>query len=174
MEKKSLLTMLALLFVMFYSQAQTAAINNQPAVVPTYRPLPANMNVYGVFEGRPPCREIARQLNLHVSEDCDKMKWRLFLFYDKSGKPDSYLFDGGFFSEQNRQGKWMLSRGTAADPEATVIVLDPDKPQQSLYLMKADENVLFILDEKKVLRVGNENFSYTLNRVKLVAHHPVK
>ncbi|HMH33129.1 MAG TPA: hypothetical protein VK543_08875 [Puia sp.] len=37
------------------------------------------------------------------------------------------------------------------------------------YFLKGDENVLFVLDEKKQLRVGNEDFSYTLNRVELVA-----
>jgi len=36
------------------------------------------------------------------------------------------------------------------------------------YLLKGDDNVLFVLDENKELRVGNIDFSYTLNRVELV------
>lgn len=42
------------------------------------------------------------------------------------------------------------------------------KSKSYLYLLKGDDNVLFILDENKELRVGNEDFSYTLNRVELV------
>jgi len=47
-------------------------------------------------------------------------------------------------------------------------VLDFDKPAESFTLMKGDDNVLFILDQHNQFRVGDMNFSYTLNRVKLV------
>jgi len=46
--------------------------------------------------------------------------------------------------------------------------LETGRPGAYFYLLKGDENVLFILDENKAFRNGNEDFSYTLNRVELV------
>jgi len=45
-----------------------------------------------------------------------------------------------------------------------IYVLDPDKPERSLFLLQGDENVLFLLDRNQQLYVGNKDFSYTLNR----------
>jgi hypothetical protein len=36
--------------------------------------------------------------------------------------------------------------------------------KKTLSLLAADENVLFFLDKNQKLYVGNEDFSYTLNR----------
>ena len=172
MQKKFFPAVLIFMFTALLSQAQTAAVSNQPPVVPTYRPMPENKLVYGIFEGRPPCIEIARQFKVQVGEQCIKIKWRLYLFHDKNGNPSSYHLEGSFYHEKPRVGKWILSRGTKNDPGAVVIVLDPDKSNEAFHLLKGDDNVLFILNEEKELRVGNENFSYTLNRVKLVEHNP--
>ena len=42
-------------------------------------------------------------------------------------------------------GKWVVTQGTKTDPEAVVyqLELDPDKPQESLAFLKADDNILF-------------------------------
>ena len=42
---------------------------------------------------------------------------------------------------------------------------DYDKPDESLFLVVADDNILFFADKNFHLYNGNEDFSYTLNRV---------
>jgi hypothetical protein len=42
--------------------------------------------------------------------------------------------------------------------------LTPGSNGTALYLLKGDNNVLFFLDQKEQLLVGNLYFSYTLNR----------
>ncbi len=44
--------------------------------------------------------------------------------------------------------------------------MTPDKQAYSLYLLKGDDNILFFVDPNGRLLVGNEDFSYTLNRRK--------
>ena len=150
------------------SVAQVSSIDNQPSEAITYKPIPKDKAVYGIFEGRPPCQEIARQLKVNVAPDCNKLKWRLFLFQDKSGQPTTYLLYGSFYREESREGNWKISKGSKTDPGAIIYEMDPGQPGKTFYLLKGDDNVLFILDENKAFRVGNEDFSYTLNRVKLV------
>lgn len=61
------------------------------------------------------------------------------------------------------KGKWHIIQGTPNDLQAIVFQLDLD-PTTFLYLLKGDENVLFILDKHKNFLIGNANHSYTLNR----------
>lgn len=120
----------------------------------------------GTFEGRPPCLEIAKQLNIPISSDCIKLKWRLTLYHDaKTHQPTNYTLEGSFFREKVRKGNWAIVQTTKPHAGATVYQLDPGKPGQSFYFLKGDDNVLFILDENMNFRVGNSDFSYTLNRV---------
>jgi hypothetical protein len=46
-----------------------------------------------------------------------------------------------------------------------VYQLDPDQPDRTIYLLVGDRNTLFFLDKEGRLLKGDENFSYTLNRV---------
>ena len=148
------------------TNAQTASRHNVLSQSITSHPIPAGPSVRGIFEGRPPCQEIARQLQFRVGPECTKIKWRLILFQDPvTRQPTAYKLLGNFLPPE---GKWKLVKGTRSDPQAEVIQLNPDKPAKSFYFLKGDDNVLFILDENRELRVGNENFSFTLNRVQLV------
>ena len=148
------------------SKAQTASADNVPTRTTSTKPLASGPSVLGVFEGRPPCSEIARQLKIPVSAECTKLKWGLTLYQDPNSlTPTTYKLEGSLFREKPREGKWAIVKGTKSNPDAVVYQLDPDKPGDSFYLLKGDENVLFILDENRNLRVGNIDFSYTLNRV---------
>jgi len=119
----------------------------------------------GRFVGRSPCQEVARELSQAVTPDCIKVKWDLTLYQDPNTlAPTSYKLRGTFFRERVSEGKWTIVRGTKISPNAVVYQLDPDKPQGSLFLLKADSNVLFFLDRDRNFLVGNSNFSYTLNR----------
>jgi hypothetical protein len=162
------------------SKAQTAAVDNKLSQTSTFHPIPKGASVLGVFEGRPPCLGIAKQLNIVTDADCAKLKCNL-TFYQDSGtfKPTSYalsIVGGGDVVKQERgsyrqkvlEGIWAIVKGIKSNPDAEVYRLELGKPGAYLYLLKGDDNVLFILDENKEFRVGNDEFSYTLNRVELV------
>lgn len=118
-----------------------------------------------VFEGRTPCSELPALLGLNKSEACNKMKW-YFLFYTDSvtGKPDYFLMGGmGYRKETMARGRWqMVTEGNGR----VIYRLYLDKWIHSLNLLKGDDNILFFIDGKGRLLVGNEDFSYTLNRKK--------
>lgn len=119
----------------------------------------------GRFVGRSPCQEVARELSKPVTPDCIKVKWDLTLYHDPNTlAPTTYKLNGTFFRERVREGKWTIVRGTKTSPNAVVYQLDPDKARGSLFLLKADSNILFFLDRDRNFLVGNSNFSYTLNR----------
>ena len=148
------------------SKAQTAAADNKLSQSITSHTIPGGQSLYGIFEGRPPCEEIARQVDSTVTSECPKVKWRLMFFRDPvTKKPSMYQVLGRFLPAQ---GKWKIIKGIKSNPDAEVFQLELGKPGLYFYFLKGDENVLFVLDENKEFRVGNENFSYTLNRVELL------
>ncbi len=125
-----------------------------------------NRKLYGTFDGRTPCRELADQLSQSGGPECIKIKWRLRLHVDSiSNHPAGYELTSSVFKRDKPQtGNWKILRGTFKDPDAMVYELQiTDKP--SLYFQCADNNILFFLTPDKKLRVGNRDFSYTLNRV---------
>ena len=162
------------------SEAQTAAADNKPSQTITFHPIPKGPSVFGVFDGRPPCIEIARQLKISIDAYCPKLKWDLILYRDPVtlqptnfaltivGGGDVVKQEGGSYRKKLLEGKWAIIKGMKSNSDVEVYQLELDKPRAYLYLMKGDENVLFLLDENKEFRVGNEDFSYTLNRVELV------
>jgi hypothetical protein len=162
------------------SKAQTAAPDNKLSQTITFRPIPTGPGVLGVFEGRPPCVEIARQLKISTPDDCIKLKWTLTFYRDPvTLQPTTYTFslvgggdvikqqDGSSYRQKLLKGKWTIIKGIKSDPDVEVYSLALET-EAYLYLLKGDENILFVLDENKEFRVGNEDFSYTLNRVELV------
>jgi len=165
-KKLRLYLLIAFCYGIQYASAQSSAEDNIPTKSISIKGIASGVGVYGVFEGRPPCREIAKQMQIPIEGDCPKLKWRLTLYHDPVTKaPTTYTLEGSFFREKEKQGKWMILKGMPANAKAIIIQLDPDKPQDYFYFLKGDDNVLFILDENKNFRVGNLDFSYTLNRV---------
>ncbi|MEX2272736.1 MAG: hypothetical protein WD690_14780 [Vicinamibacterales bacterium] len=123
----------------------------------------------GEFEGRTPCQEISKQLNLAVDAGCTKLKWGLTLFQDAAtGRPAAYKLDGTLYRDGRlhraapRTGTWSVLR----DPSSGALIyrLDRDEPGDYLLLIRADENVLFFLDKRGNALVGDRSHSYTLNR----------
>ena len=118
-----------------------------------------------VYTGRTPCTAIAKELDLPPNAECFKLKWLLTLYQDpKTFKPTRYQLKRTFHRQSIIEGTWTVVKGTAADPQALVYLIDPGKPGHTFYLMKGDDNVLFFLDAQRNLLVGNELFSYTLDR----------
>ena len=131
-----------------------------------WRELPKGLHVHGYFEGRSPCHEIVRLLNVSGRDSCIKIKWQLILYQDPTTQaPTTYALGGLAWRNPPKTGTWAIVRGTKEDPNAEVYQLDPDAAQGFLSFLKADENILFFLDRDRNLLVGNARFSYTLNRV---------
>ncbi|WP_460670551.1 hypothetical protein [Larkinella ripae] len=143
------------------ARAQEARAANVPSKTTSRTPVAEGAPVFGVFDGRFPCAEIHQDWKQPVRPECVKMKWRLTLYHDaETHQPTTYRL-----TRPAREGKWALVRGTKTDPDAVVIQLDPDQPEVSIYLLKRDDNVLFVLDQQRNFRVGDSYLSYTLNRV---------
>jgi hypothetical protein len=123
------------------------------------------------FSGRSPCQEIAKELKHPVPADCFKLKWALELRRDpQTLVPTTYKIRGTLYrndsteTERPREGKWKVIRGTKTDPNAIVYQLDAFASDGPIYLLKADDGVLFFLDNNGRVLVGDKDFSYTLNR----------
>jgi hypothetical protein len=72
------------------------------------------------------------------------------------------FFQGGTKTETT--GRWRTTVGRRTDPRATVYQLEATDPRRSLSLVKIDENLLHPLTYDGRLMVGNDSWSYTLNR----------
>lgn len=141
----------------------TGAVHLRPVQAPVKGPL--------VFEGRTPCRDLPALLGLSKSEACNKMKW-YFLFYTDSatGAPSHFLMGGmGYRKETMARGRWQIV--TEEDGRIFYRVYF-DQWVRPLNLLKGDDNILFFTGADGRLLVGNEDFSYTLNR-RSTAYAPV-
>jgi len=147
-------------------RAQQPRSQNVPTKASGRLQVAVGPSVVGTFDGRFPCADIARDWQLTVSPECWKVKWRVTLFQDPvSHQPTTYKLRGVLGTAREREGKWTIVRGTKTDPNAVVYQLDSEKPDIYVYLLKGDDNVLFILDQARDFRVGTDYLSYTLNRV---------
>jgi hypothetical protein len=133
-----------------------------PPTRPPEPPMPAGSSVFGVFDGRTPCHEVALEFTGTAPADCLKIKWRLTLYLDSAtGNPGRYRY---MSTSAYREGSWKIVHGMDGDPKAVIYQLQPDGTQQSFSFLKVDDNHLFLMDEALNPLVGNEYFSYTLSR----------
>ena len=123
------------------------------------------------FSGRTPCVEIAKEINHPVETDCARLKWSLDFYRDpQTLTPTTYRLRGTLYrneaqqTETIREGKWKVTKGTKTDPNAIVYHLDSFGSDGPIYLLKADRDVLFFLAKDRSILVGDNDFSYTLNR----------
>jgi len=164
--KKLLLLLLFSAFLGYKTLGQTVSQKNIPSKTTSTKPIAEGAGVWGVFDGRVRCQQMAVELNITVDENCEKLKWSFSFFLDpKTHLPTTYKLYGSLFRGKAREGKWAIIKGMKADPDAVVIQLDPDQPEKTLFMLKGDDNVLFILDKNKNLMVGDDYLSYTFNRV---------
>jgi hypothetical protein len=118
------------------------------------------------FEGRTPCQELSTLLRLNKRDVCDKLKWYIIFFSDSvTGQPSHYLKDGTAYRQETMvKGKWEIVKGANGK---IIYKLDPEKQSAATHLLRADDNILLFTDPEGNLLVGNEDFSYTLNRTKV-------
>jgi hypothetical protein len=158
---KNIIACFMLFFCIFITavHTQTTQSSNPPAKASI---ASRSSTVYGVFAGRTPCQEFLKEFNLGENPVCTKRKMGVTLYQDSvTHKPTIYETWG--MAKWTGTGRWHVIQGTAADPKAIVFQLDLDT-NTFLYLLKGDENVLFILDKDKNFLIGNADHSYTLNR----------
>ena len=118
-----------------------------------------------IYDGRTPCQDFAAENDLTVNQSCFKLKWKLILSKDpKTLQPTTYALKRTNSRETDITGNWTIIKGIASNPNAIILQLDPDKSNQTVSLLVGDDNVLFFLHKDNNLFVGNENFSFTLNK----------
>jgi hypothetical protein len=127
----------------------------------------------GIFEGTTPCSNTKRPLpQIPTNANCRQMIWRIefnpdstFQLSSSYGMPHqgtTGIIGGGTKIEV--QGHWTITRGTNTDPEATVIKLNTENPQESVSFLKVNDDIIHLLDSDKNLMVGSVAWSYTLNK----------
>ena len=120
-----------------------------------------------VFEGRTPCQPFANEHpEMNVSETCFKLKWKLILKRNpKSLEAEDYklrkVVDG---RPLEVTGHWKIMHGLPDRPNAVIYVIEPDNPAESFAFLAADDNILYFLNKEMLPFIGNEDFSFTLNR----------
>ena len=161
---KNIIVLFITSFSVLFTGAQIISTSNQPSQVYPGEGIATGPHVYGVFAGRTACQEFMKELNLDANPECIKRKMKIILYQDPAtGKPTTYETKG--MGKWSGKGKWFILQGMPTDPRATVFQVELDA-KTSLFLLKGDDNVLFILDRNKNFLVGNAKFSYTLNRAR--------
>ena len=127
-------------------------------------PRETGNTLFGIFGGRTPCTSLVRALHISLNDGCQRLKWRVTLLQNPGTRePTRYKIEGSLH-HPGREGAWRIVRGTATDANAIVYQLDGTATEAAMLLWKADDNVLFLLDERKQPLVGTIDFSYTLSR----------
>jgi hypothetical protein len=140
-----------------------------------------------LFTGTTPCSNIIRPLhNIPKEPDCKwnecrclMVEWKLALYkHPITKEPTKYKLTSinrFVINETNmpstpgtraeREGRWTIIRGTKRDPDAVVYRLNPGNTEISVDMLKLGDNLLHLLDDEESFMIGNEFYSYTLNRV---------
>ena len=86
-------------------------------------------------------------------------------------EPTTYLMSRvwvGVSSDRHvNEGTWGIEQGTALDPQATVYRLETGAPEGLDAYWPIGDDILFILDEELMPRVGDAAYGYALNSVPL-------
>ncbi len=106
-----------------------------------------------VFDGRTPCGVPGI---IPAGQLCYKIKWRIILYGDETAK------SGTWRSIRGTSGRWEIVTGKGGQ---LIYKLNSEEGKGMIYLIRPDDNLLLFTDAKGRLFTGNEDFSYTLNRV---------
>ena len=114
-----------------------------------------------VFEGRTPCNVPGV---ISSGTQCYKLKWYIVLYANaEKNEPATYkVFGTPYRTQGGRTGRWKIITGKNG---RIIYQLNDDNGNGFLYLLKLDEHILVFTDSDEKLLVGNEDFSYTMNRV---------
>lgn len=112
------------------------------------------------FDGRTPCNVPGI---VPAGMQCYKLKWRFIFYADNENREEGlYKIKGtAWRNMESKTGSWKITIGKN---NQLIYQLYDEKGNAFIYLLKADENILLFTDAAGKLLVGNEDFSYTLNR----------
>lgn len=130
-------------------------------------PVPDDKSLQLVFEGRTPCQEIATEHpEMNADQSCFKIKWRLILNRDSITHEPTTCSIRNIVNNQPRDvtGRWTIIKGTATNAEAIIYKVQADNLAEPILFFLGDENVLFFLDKDNNPFIGNEDFSFTMNK----------
>lgn len=116
------------------------------------------------FEGHVPCA-----LDDPPDTECQRVKFGIVLYRDASGEPTTYLMSivrvGVGDERETHEGTWSEALGTGLDPEATVYRLETGAPGHLRDYWPIGDDLLFLLDEEGMPRVGDAAYGYVLNSI---------
>jgi hypothetical protein len=114
-----------------------------------------------VFTGRSPCGVPGI---IAAGKLCYKLKWHIVLYGNtvKNVPTTCKVFGTPYRKEGGKPGTWKIVN--KPDGHIRYEVKD-EKGNTYLFLEKADENILYFTDAAGKLLAGNEDFSYSLNRM---------
>ena len=133
----------------------TATVNSSSAVI-------SKEDTIGVFEGRTPCFDKLRAIHDIPANGCQLIKCQLKLLRNGEFVLKT-IYVGTGNSVYHSTGKWKLMQ--TGDAATLIYQLTPDGGKAgALLFLKADDNILFLLDDNGKLLVGNDYCSFTLNK----------
>ena len=109
-----------------------------------------------LFEGRTPCKGIEEMMLGKTRPECYKKKWLVYLY---KNAPTSGTYRIGSTAGAYK-GKWKLKEDAAGK---TVYTLELNNGR-TLNLLHVDNNIVYLMNPKGELMVGDHDFSYSLNR----------
>jgi hypothetical protein len=110
-----------------------------------------------VFVGRTPCRGIEELMYGKTRPECYKKKWKISMYKNKPGANSGTYKIG---ASQPTEGQWKIKNDKAGN---IIYSLDLNNGH-TIDLLQTDENIVYIMDPKGGLMVGDHDFSYSLNR----------
>ena len=130
------------------------------------------------FVGSTPCDTGPRSFltGAATNDTCVKITWHLTLSTNENALATYKLVatygmqaqsQPGFVNEGTTvqlEGTWQIIKGAKSNPDAAVYEIQAEKPRRSLSFIKMGDNLLHLLNDDKSLMVGNDLWSYTLNR----------
>lgn len=146
-----------------YSLNRKGPVNSDKILISS--PVPDEKSLQLVFDGRTPCREIATEHpEMNASTSCFKLKWRLILNRDSvTYLPATCSIRTIVDNEpQAVTGTWTIIK--VEESNTIIYKIQIDDLAKPFMLLLADENVLFFLDKDNNPLIGNEDFSFALNK----------
>ena len=114
------------------------------------------------FQGRTPCGIPGI---IPPGTDCYKLKWYIVLYGNANRKDGGkYKILGTPWREKGpRTGNWSMVTGKNG---RIIYQLNDEQGKALIYFLKLDEHILIFTDTAGKLLVGDEDFSYTMNRTR--------
>lgn len=107
-----------------------------------------------VFDGRTPCSIPGF---IPAGKSCYKIKWRITLYGASSNQP------GTWRTIRGKSGKYTITQNKNGQP---LYQLNNEDGSAPLYLIRPADNILLFTNAEGQLLTGNQDFSYTLNRIR--------